>query len=931
MAKEYYVKITIEDLSLGTYIVPIPTNFTIVTVVDSPSGPYKLNYVPDVNTFTSVYLNSSNLNPTDNVTVLHTAKLLQSTGVYVIRASKASVLEGITCKGEPLLFDTEYNLLSSYNSLTFPVWEDSLKYYYLAITDTAYYTGDITDIDATVKAQYATWIQVSTIKSVTVLVSQLYKYITGNVNLLEYSSTTLVLDTPVTVSKNLEDQTTSIEVPGNYSILSSVTGTKIKEADYVQFRGTTYYYGGTGAIDVSGYSNPYSITFPNLSPEADTGLFMYRMLAQIESASNSYEPFPSTFSKCALKLMTGGETPTQAVFEITPDLEYILALDTDKNLLIYTTKTVINKGVITVNNGTNKYLIVIGTPASYPVGTPIKVIKGGITPIQLFNTLISIFVGLDADVGNTLFAGYTLSTVGAMSSYIPRKVPVSTGNKNQSNITGIINLVKNNSEVTYSYIFPTDKDMTSLISKSSGYVMLEKNLFYIGNLPPPVVADNFIKLSDGPLTYNQFIEAFYQSVKLYYDAAVYYNSFVFTEGFSITSSDIDIEFIEIKQQTDAQFAIVQQFISGRDNFGFSYVKADRTDGKLEYKLTLQYRNFLSDYDISFEDGVVDGNGVSLYYTNVDNPYLKVIKLTGTNTPDQLDAYRFGSGVEYMEASSNDFITAVQSLLNYENGLQYNIIWDAGFVNPGYAKAIIGVCSKLFSMFPQSFPTTYTTTSPIISYDKACSLNSKFARKLFAPFRDSSLGQFSVILNGSLLMLQKYIDLFGTGTAEFVGTYGLQYGLVDANFITSFDKTDRELLLDNNIATVAGGEGIPYYINSPFTGQNIKSDYSFDYNVRLTIVMAHIIDKIGKQMIGQPHSPVTMNLFKTKVEEEIRAKCITNKLYAPEKITVQCDDNNNELTKPLNILRLDLWVTFAKGVGDVHAYIKNVPLESNNQL
>lgn len=89
---------------------------TLVTgvVIDAPTGPLEVTKVSSLSEFLSLYTTTGDITADDHVTMLHTAKLLQFTPVYISRACSSEVLPARSDKtandGSSLVFtDTTYN------------------------------------------------------------------------------------------------------------------------------------------------------------------------------------------------------------------------------------------------------------------------------------------------------------------------------------------------------------------------------------------------------------------------------------------------------------------------------------------------------------------------------------------------------------------------------------------------------------------------------------------------------------------------------------------------------------------------------------------------------------------------------------------------------------------------------------------------------
>jgi hypothetical protein len=89
-------------------------SFVIGAVVNSPSGRTERVKVSNTAEFISEYLVNDSVTASDDITVQHVAKILDSSPVYVIRVDPSKVRVGYTSTKKKMYFDKNYNPLDSY-------------------------------------------------------------------------------------------------------------------------------------------------------------------------------------------------------------------------------------------------------------------------------------------------------------------------------------------------------------------------------------------------------------------------------------------------------------------------------------------------------------------------------------------------------------------------------------------------------------------------------------------------------------------------------------------------------------------------------------------------------------------------------------------------------------------------------------------------
>lgn len=284
------IKIEIPNTDIVYAAPAVDTGFNIITFFDSKSGrfePIKYSGIPH---FTSECLTTSEVQVTEDDTVKHFCYILNYTAAYGRRVGSMTMRQGVSSLGELLLFTSSNELVPKYWTLEIKEWLDKLDYYYIAYGADMYYVGSIDNMDPDEKAKFVNHIQVHTMKSVDQLVANAYKYFKDNITLLKTNNMTLLAREEWTFSPNLS--VTVTENANQYKIVSNVAKSKMSTGDYLQVRGTTYYFQGDGSFNPTRLNDPVAIFSNTITEGYDAGLFFLQVLSKVQDTQNSYTLMP---------------------------------------------------------------------------------------------------------------------------------------------------------------------------------------------------------------------------------------------------------------------------------------------------------------------------------------------------------------------------------------------------------------------------------------------------------------------------------------------------------------------------------------------------------------------------------------------------------------------------------------------------------------
>ena len=578
------------------------------------------------------------------------------------------------------------------------------------------------------------------------------------------------------------------------------------------------------------------------------------------------------------------------------------------------------------------------------VGNPTETPQDNTLEVQLFNSkesplkiLDEIIDRLDATEDDELdeagLENFTCVSSGVLEVFFYKREKINKGTSRGNDIKSIV-LKEDINENTYVYDFVSDADISSNQTATDFHIKFGDTIFYVGKTAPKVVSSARELISRTPITFESFMEKLQEKLAIYYtDAGLYEGNIAFLSDVNVEASGIEVNKRTIKQATSARFAVIQKFAvedsSNDGQFFFSYSPVEREDEAKVWNIELGYKSDSDTYDICFDPSVVDGFGRSLYYDRVDNDFIAIKVLDGTNMLEKLDTFKWGSAVTPRTPTTSDYVTAINSLEDIED-ITIDLLWDTGKADPTITRALDSMASKLFALNIVSLPTEYdgdkTGIRKVTEYLENLNLNSRWSRILWAKVLSGDVGNFATYINGSALALSNYIENFNGGNTEFCPQFGTNYATITGSHKILLKESERNDLLDNyRVATIKGGNGVyAYHVNSHTTTQRVKSSYKYEQNVRIANVIAHACDRICYTKIGLPNNYFTRDITKTQIANFIDNRCVNGQIFALEDYRIVCDRSNNSETDEKNgIMNIEVYVKYVGAVEFVNVYINTI--------
>lgn len=578
---------------------------------------------------------------------------------------------------------------------------------------------------------------------------------------------------------------------------------------------------------------------------------------------------------------------------------------------------------------------IVGNPTEIPTDNTLEVqlFNSKASPLKILNEITDrLDKTEDDELDEAGLDNFTCASSGVLEIYFYKREKINKGTSRGNDIKSLV-LKEDINEKTYVYDFVSDANIKNNQTATDFYIKIDDIIFYVGAYAPKVFGTR-IPLSKTPVTFEAFMSALQEQIALYHhDAGVYQNNLTFLSDINIETQGIEVNKRMVKQATSARFAVVQKFAvkdsSQNGKFFFSYKPVEREDDAKVWNLTLGYKDDSNTYDICFDPSVVDGFNRSLYYDRVDDDYITIKVLDGTNMLEQMDTFKWGSAITPREPTTSDYVTAINSLEDIED-LTIDILWDTGKAHPNITRALDNMARRLLALNIVSLPTDYngdkTGVRQVKEYLENLNLNSMWSRILWAKVLTGDVGNFATYINGSALALTNYIENFNGGNTEFCPQFGTNYATINGNHKILLKESERNELLDNyRVATIKGGNGVyAYHVNSHTTTQRVKSSYKYEQNVRIANTIAHGCDRICYTKIGLPNNYFTRDTTKTQIANFIENRCVNGQIFAIEDYRVVCDrSNNSEKDEKNGIMNIAVWVKYTGAVEFVNVYINTI--------
>lgn len=579
---------------------------------------------------------------------------------------------------------------------------------------------------------------------------------------------------------------------------------------------------------------------------------------------------------------------------------------------------------------------IIGNPTEIPGDNSLEVqlFNSKASPLKILNEIIDrLDKKEDDELDEAGLDNFTCASSGVLEVYFYKREKINKGTSRGNDIKSLV-LKEDINEKTYVYDFVSDADIKDNQTATNFYIKFDDTIFYVGKFAPKVVASAREIISKTPVTFEEFMSVLQEKLALHYqDAGLYQNNITFLTDVNVEANGIEFNKRMVKQATSARFAVIQKFAvkdsSNSGQFFFSYKPVEREDDAKVWNLTLGYKSDSNTYDICFDPSVIDGFGRSLYYDRVQDDYITIKILDGTNMLEKMDTFKWGSAITPRTPTISDYVTAINSLEDIED-LTIDLLWDTGKAHPNITRALDNMAQKLLALNIVSLPTEYngdkTGIRQVTEYLENLNLNSLYSRILWAKVLTGDVGNFATYINGSALALANYVENFNGGNTEFCPQFGTNYATITGSHKIVLKESERNELLDKyRVCTIKGGNGVhAYHVNSHYTTQRVKSSYKYEQNVRIGNTIAHACDRICYTKIGLPNNYFTRDTTNTQIANFIDNRCVNGQIFSIQEYKIICDRrNNSEQDEQNGIMNIEVYVKYTGAVEFVNVYINTI--------
>lgn len=981
MAKEPYVKSAVYDMTGGLLPAPADDGYNIVLSVYTPTGPVEKTKVTSQKDFINKYMTGTAMRPDDHMSAIFAYLLLAQNPLYVVRGCPVTFLEGVTSKGNHLLFDKNFNFVPEYFKFKLDSIIDSKDYYYIKCGDYAYTTGNDSELESS-EIDGATKVNVSSTKSIDKLVNDLMLKVAENdatFKVLKANDGTIITRKKIEKHSSNIGKFNEVALSGVYKTCDTNTS-KVTELNYLAENGTTYYFQGENTHEPTGLTNPVAIASPDGKASMNNKYFMLEVLALTQAlfsgsltislkdySTSSDGEFKSTnvegltISNKAVKLTKSVGLSKGTIGDYA---KVIKATVSTKSNLPSSDLGIGDKYVVTSDESHEgaKYIYTAITTTTFDNGEPFVDIPSS-TPVIKMMTASGdqTFVITDEESKDENVIAITAdNTVEFLVKVIDYVIAHNTAHyKSDSDaslvIDGSLTYYSNSttgslaSDVftvsmddddtyTYYYYLSNDKNNASYITYDFLWLRVGNFLYYTGTKPesfsiPAGVTS--VQMSKENVNKETFISLLYTNLYTTQSIGMFNNAFVSSSEKLIDFDNevMSVSSSKVTQNTTEQFAIVQKFPSKDAVFQFSYNKDADDDRIIDITLNFKDGSVVEKWTMSFVPGVADGYGIDQWYTRVNSNNFKVVSLTAEGVEGEVeDSYSspsFGDKIGVPDYNVQFLKDALSEIPNYEDGVHYDLISDSGIADTGLAKVVESLADELYAWYPASLPESTLNPDDLISFVGAANLKSWQTRMLAAGDRVPVSG-FSKPIPGSYKLILQILSMYRNKAIEFAANFDVTHGTVGmSNIIQSWKKADREKLLDYKIETLKGGISDPYYINDNVTAQPSKSYMSEDQNVRMTNTAVHLMEDFVKPFKSEFNTAATRQKVQDGANRSIQDRLFKGKQYTPALYKAVCDDSNNtDAVINANQLVVDLYASFTPSIKYVLVNHYVVPLSQS---
>jgi len=878
--KEPYIQVKTIDYSELSKILDDSLNTGIV--INSDCGPVKITKVNNMAEFIKYYFVNNQLSISDDVTIHHAAKLLQFTPIYITRAFDNSVISGITNLGEVIYTDLDYRpfkfrkevKINYTPDISLIVTENGLDYIF---QDENHPEEDEFDFYSRIPSV----LKVSNTRDKFEVIYPVYP--NTNPGLLTNST-----------------NVTSTIVTNSYRYIKFNNGRIVNNGDYVIIDGYTYY------------------------PKNHSGSYI-GVLDPVD-----------TFSRVAI-ITSGGIRTKVDLYYNKKTYSFITRLANDPNDVL-SVDFKINNSIVTVTHTKSTGAITVsrfGKTFNFTMSTP----NGKSNDINNIDSVFFMHLLYDK-----LCDRYSQCYGGMMHHNMIYFVNSHVNFVSQGNTDILINndegdfLLK---DITVKkYIF----DGVDPSKIKDAYIRIGDYVFYTGKIDENIIINpnlTVVKLSDNPMTYNQFLRSVIRNAGDIYDILINNSGdgffiYNYINVFSDSSQDylvisgspgFDESLFQLPYEefddrlNNARFAIINKNPSRAKLL--QYILSQSKDDSDIYNLGITYKSETINYEISFTRDKVNGNGRSIYYTYVNelNEYIHILELNSDILPSpEIISQPFGNEVPISQPEPDDYSRAFERFLEPE-GVYYDFLFDAGYVNSSVARTIYKVATEIYA---QGLITLENNSDPsqLILARNETGIE-RWQCKFITPWiPDTTVADFLIWISPLAIYLEK-IYSNKDSSKEFAPLFGPNNSIISYNVKTNFTKDQRELLLDNQINTIFDDKSIGgRYFNLDLTSQKVDSSLSDGNNVRMINIGAHIADNAMKFFIGKFNTVDTRKEVTEILTLQLQRRLQFNQLYPLYNFKVVCNESNN----PVNIIEnrelvVDILYQFTPGIRYIKVYQK----------
>lgn len=985
MAKEANVKSIVYDMTGGLLPAPADDGYNIVLPVYTPTGKVEKQKVTSQKDFIDKYMTGTTMRPDDHISAIFAYMILAQSPIYVVRGCPLNFLEGISSKGNAYLFDKSFNLLPGYFRFKIKSILDNLNYYYIKQGNYVYTTGDNSSIPSD-EIESANKISISEVKSIDKLINGLLSAAAQNdasFKILKASDSTIITRNKISGYSSNIGKFNEIARSGIYKhcTTDSLVGSgNVIETNYISENGITYYFQGQNIESITTMVNPIPIISPDSKAEMVNKYFMLKVIAAAQASftgqltisikdytnsgkdvtfiSSSDYANGITVKDGKLKIFGNFQLSKKSIGDYaietkdkvstkadlpTKDLivgdKYIVTADAshDGKKYIYTavSSSTFDEGVefIEMDSEIAKIVATVNGKQMIYVLSDDKSADDSIvcfdedTPAEFLSDLIDHIIshnqGLYAsDSTNSLqidgsLTYYSLASNGSLSSdyYVVTE--------------------DGDDDFTYYYYTSNDNNNKDYIRFGFLYLTVGNYLYWSGTMPDSFSVPSgktAVKMSNKALNKEEFISALYLNLYITQNIGMYKEAFVNATELAIDydSSVMEVASNVVKQNTTEQFAIVQKFPSKDAVFQFSYEKDSENEDIIDLHLNFKSGSVTEDWTMSFVPGVANGYGVDQWFTRVESENFKVVSLTNKGEYGELDdsftSGYFGDSIGVPDYNVQFMKDAMQTIPNYEDGVFYDVVSDAGIVESSLGTVLENLASDLHSVYPASLDPNATNKKDLSDYVGAANFKLYNTRLLAAGDRVAVSG-FSVEMPGSYKLILQLLAAFRNKANEFAPNFDKNHGRVGvANPTHTWLKEDREYLLDYKIETLKGGTDGSPYINDNVTAQSNKSYMSEEQNVRMTNTAVHILEDFVDAYKAEFNTKETRTAVQDGANDRLQSRLFRGKKYVPAMYRAVCDETNNT-TKIIEdgYLVVDLYASFTPAIKWIRVNHYIVPL------